>query len=333
MFLDVVMAGISVPPAPGEEVWATDRALSPGGIANAAVGAARLGASTALVTAIGDDEVGDLVSDMLGAEKRLSLAPSGRQRGMQTALSVALSTAEDRSFISHGQLDPIDLASEVDAVGHAATMFVALDLELPTWVRKRRAAGTTVFGGVGWDERHGWSDDVLTQLQHVDVFVLNEREALSYTRTSTVEHAISRLGEFVAMTVITRGPSGALAFDAGSGVLSESPGIRVRAVDPTGAGDEFVAALMRTASSDMAVADRLLFANLCASYTASGLGGAVSNPTLHGLESWLLGHRSEIAADTSAVSDLITAWIDDCGHADQALPSSPSQTQPTRKEK
>jgi hypothetical protein len=51
VFLDVILSGLPGAPVSGQEIWATGRALSPGGIANNATGTARLGLRTGLAAA------------------------------------------------------------------------------------------------------------------------------------------------------------------------------------------------------------------------------------------------------------------------------------------
>ena len=60
-FLDLTVVGLDVPPELGEERFASDLRRSPGGGAITAVGGARLGLSTALVAALGDDLAAELI--------------------------------------------------------------------------------------------------------------------------------------------------------------------------------------------------------------------------------------------------------------------------------
>ncbi len=60
-FLDLTFVGLEGMPASGEERFAADLVRSPGGGAITAVGAARLGLSTALAAPLGDDDAGDFV--------------------------------------------------------------------------------------------------------------------------------------------------------------------------------------------------------------------------------------------------------------------------------
>ena len=58
VFLDLTFAGLEAIPRPGEERLAQDFLRSPGGGAITAVGAARLGLSTALVSPLGRRRAG-----------------------------------------------------------------------------------------------------------------------------------------------------------------------------------------------------------------------------------------------------------------------------------
>jgi sugar/nucleoside kinase (ribokinase family) len=212
VFLDVILSGLPSAPVPGQEIWAAGRALSPGGIANNAAGTARLGLRTGLAAAFGDDACGDLAWRMLAAEPRLDLSWSRRVPGLDTALTVSLSTATaaDRALVSHGALNPVPLDDLTKTVPRAGATFVSLSTgaRLPSWIASQRAAGAIVFADVGWDERYGWSRDALDQLTGIDVFVPNDVEAMAYTGASTPRAALRALGELVPQVVITCGARG-----------------------------------------------------------------------------------------------------------------------------
>ena len=89
-----------------------------------------------------------------------------------------------------------------------------------------------------------WSGEMLRRLDQIDVFVPNDIEAMRYTHTDDVYVAARELGRYVELAVVTRGARGAIAYERSTGQLTEVPSVRVAAIDPTGAGDVFVAALM-----------------------------------------------------------------------------------------
>lgn len=276
LFCDLVFSGSSLP-KPGAEVFADGFVLSPGGTANRAVASARLGGRTGLLAVLGRDVFGDELARQLALEPDLDLSWVQRRDGVHTAVTVAVTDEHDRSFITYeeaGTQVPHEWPGELPS---AKTAHVGMASELPAWVAPLRAAGTTVFGGVGWDATHEWSPAVLDRLADVDVFVPNEIEATSYTRTDDALAAAKLLAERVGTVVITRGPRGSLAIDA-SGTVAEEPAIDVRVVDPTGAGDVFVAGLMTATRLGFDVRHRLRFAGLAASLSVRTLGGAASAP-------------------------------------------------------
>src|SRR5512133_3770112 len=56
VFLDIIFTGLESVPKGGVEVWAEGMGSCPGGIANLAVAARRLGLRTSLASAFGDDD-------------------------------------------------------------------------------------------------------------------------------------------------------------------------------------------------------------------------------------------------------------------------------------
>ncbi|WP_187270560.1 carbohydrate kinase family protein [Lacisediminihabitans profunda] len=310
VFCDLVFAGVPLP-EPGAEVFADAFMLTPGGTANRAVAASRLGASTALLSQLGDDALGSRVDDILSAEPELDLTWLRRVPGFQSPVSVSLTGQHERSFITYEEdALPLDWPEDGPTVG---ATHVGVQAELPAWVRRIRAEGTVVFGGVGWDSSGEWSPSVLRRLREIDVFVPNDLEAMRYTQTDSAEDAARALGEYVDLAVVTRGARGVVAFERATGTLTEVDTIVVDTIDPTGAGDVFVASLMATERFGWPLDVRLRLACLCASLSVRTLGGAASAPRpaeiLRFLDAeapvgdWSMIRRwAEAAADVSAAS-------------------------------
>ncbi len=275
VFCDLVFAGVPTPD-PGGEVFAKAFRLTPGGVANRAVAASRLGARTALLAVLGDDPLGREIATLLAAEAELDLTWLTTRPGWQTPVTVSLTGAHEREFITYQEPDaPLCWGADRPAVG---ATHVGVAHELPSWVARLRAEGTVVYGGVGWDSTGAWSGEVLERLTDVDVFVPNDLEAMRYTRTDNPADAARVLGRHVRLAVVTCGSRGVVAFDADADRLVQVPAVRVPAVDPTGAGDVFVASLMAGQALDWPLEQRLALASLCASLSVRSLGGAVSAP-------------------------------------------------------
>ena len=276
VYCDIVFAGVAVPEV-GAEVFADGFAISPGGVANRAVAAARAGASTLLLSRLGGDPLGRELRTMLDGEPGLDTSWVADLPGWQTPVSVSLTSPDNRSFITyHEALGPLQLPADPGAIG---AVHVGLAEEPPAWLARLRASGTMVVGGVGWDSTGEWCPSVLERLDQVDVFVPNDVEAMRYTRTDSARDAAERLAERVPLAVVTRGAEGVIAVDSAAGSVVELPSIPVDVVDPTGAGDVFVATFMAArVHQDWDLATQLRFAGLNAALSVTGLGGAASAP-------------------------------------------------------
>jgi sugar/nucleoside kinase (ribokinase family) len=284
VFCDLVFSGVTAPEQ-GAEVYADAFAVTPGGVANRAVAAARAGAPTTLLSRVGDDVLGQHVYATLTAEPLLDTSLLEIVPGHQSSVSVALTGPEDRSFITYeDRLGPLAVPAGLGAV---AATHVGIARPLPAWVAELRAAGTTVVGGVGWDHTGAWSGGVLDRLAEIDVFVPNDVEAMRYTRTDSALAAAKALAERVPLAVVTCGGDGVVAVDSANGVVATVPTVRVDVVDPTGAGDVFVASFMAGAHHGWELTTRLRFAAASAAYAVTGLGGAASAPHPEQLRAFL----------------------------------------------
>jgi len=72
-------------------------------------------------------------------------------------------------------------------------------------------------------------------LKHVDVLLLNEREAKKLTGTDNLSTAIEHLAKLVPIVVVKLGEKGAMA--RRSAEEFSAPAVSVKAIDPVGAGE------------------------------------------------------------------------------------------------
>jgi sugar/nucleoside kinase (ribokinase family) len=304
LFHDLIF-GLPTAPRPGTEVWADAYAESPGGIANFAVALARLGLRTGLAAVLGQDDHGDRSWRTLHDSEGIDLSHSVQLDGWPTPVTVALAYDEDRALVTRGTAPPLSADDLLDVP--PACRAVAAHIGLPgvgpnDWLAKARANGSLVFADVGWDPSEQWDPAVLDQLEHCDVFLPNAAEAMNYTRTATPADALDRLAELVPVAVISNGPYGALAIDAGTGERVDVPAVRVAAVDSTGAGDVFAAGFIAATLWDLPLAERVLFANLVAALSVTRLGGANAAPHLAAVHAW---HRATAAVSYSFLDKLL----------------------------
>ncbi|MFI0777083.1 carbohydrate kinase family protein [Streptomyces sp. NPDC021212] len=290
VFCDLVFGGIPHLPTPGTEVYADRFAVSAGGTATRSVAAARLGLRTGIFGVIGTDPFGEHLAARLATEDNLDLTWLRRDPAVHTPVTVAVPQEHDRAFLTYqeeGARRPEVWEGELPDVRF---LHLGVGGPLPDWAAGLRARGTRVVGGVGWDPTGHWSPELLTRLAEVDVFICNAVEAMSYTRTGTVEEAVKILADHVPDVVVTDGGRGAVGVDGGTGELVRASAPRVEAVDPTGAGDVFTAGLITGLHHGWSLPTRLRYAGLCAALSVRSLGGASSAPYREEINAFLEHH-------------------------------------------
>ncbi|GAB3614318.1 PfkB family carbohydrate kinase [Humibacter ginsengisoli] len=278
LYCDLVFADVPVP-GPGQEVHASDFVLTVGGVATRAIAAARLGMDSGIVAVLGTDPVSRLVRSLLEDEPRLRAHWIAEHPSARVAVTAVMTEGSDRSFVTYED-EASAMPSTLPAGATPDAGYCQIDLaDAETdWVVRMRAGGTRVYGGVGWDVTGAWDGSDLERLTNVDAFILNEDEALAYTRSDNVEGAARVLAQRAGLVVVTLGAAGALAVDSARGQVERVYAPRVRAVDPTGAGDVFTAAFMTAEREAWPLQTALRFATLAASASVQSLGGASSAP-------------------------------------------------------
>ncbi|GHA66910.1 sugar kinase [Streptomyces tendae] len=319
VFLDVIFTGLDSAPVRGTESWARGMGSSPGGIANMATALARLGLRTSLAAAFGDDHYGDYCWDALSRGEGIDLAPSRTVRGWHSPVTVSMAYEGERTMVSHGHEPPPEEPSPDCPPGaRAAVASLAPGAGAP-WIARAAARGTRVFADVGWDDTGAWDLAALPDLAHCEAFLPNAEEAMRYTGATCPRAAAHALTEHVPLAVVTLGADGAYAVDRRTGESAEVPAIEVEALDPTGAGDVFVAGFVTGTLAGWPLADRLAFAGLTAALSVQEFGGSLSAPGWGEIATWWRKVQSLEDQDPAALSryaflaslvpdDLVAPW-------------------------
>ena len=281
-FLDLTMIGLDAIPRPGEERLAQDFIRSPGGGAITAVGAARLGLSSSLVSPLGDDSSGILLRTLLADD---GVRWDGRMVA-RTPVTVIMPSNGDRAMATFDPGEGVS-AEELAAVAPRAVVLSIPRLPLAP-------AGARVYVSVGdVDARALAGSELPAALAGVRTLLVNEKEALLLTGAADAETAATQLARHAPLALVTLGPRGALA--AGPDGVVRVDGVHIDpVVDTTGAGDLFAAAYIWADHWGANLDQRLRWAVLYASLSvrvATAVAGAVTLRALleegaeHGLQS------------------------------------------------
>ncbi|RDH96127.1 sugar/nucleoside kinase (ribokinase family) [Curtobacterium sp. AG1037] len=293
LFFDAVFADLPQAPVPGQEVWTPHFGWTPGGIANFAIAAARLGASTDVCAAVGDDDLSGLCRAALVREG-IGTALLREVAGWALPVSACIDHDGDRAIVTGGTPAPLALPDLLPPTGgRVAALHV--DASTAEWVRGSADRGLRVFADVGWDPTGAWDPALLDAIDGAYAFTPNAHEALAYTRTDDPVRAARLLAERVPLAVVTLGADGVVAVDSSTGEQVVVPPVRVRAVDSTGAGDVFCAALAVGTLAELPLRERIDLAALVAAITVSRPGGAAGAPRRAELAPWLAANPA--AAD------------------------------------
>jgi ribokinase len=233
-------------PAPGETCLSLGRLDSPGGKgSNQAIQAARCGASTAMIAAIGSDAAGDEALALWAADgiaTRNVARLAGHPTGMATILVDAM--AENVIVVDSGanaHLAPAHIEAAAALIEAARLVVAQLETPVAATIRAfelARASGVaTLLNAAPAPEA---IDPELLAL--TDILVVNEGEGRVLSGHDEAQQiGAALLGRVGQAVVVTLGAKGAVLFEPHRPRLDAAPP-RVDVVDTTGAGDAFTGA-------------------------------------------------------------------------------------------
>jgi sugar/nucleoside kinase (ribokinase family) len=307
VFLDIIFTGLESAPVRGTESWARGMGSSPGGVANMATALSRLGLRTSLAAAFGDDHYGEYCWDALEQGEGIDLSASRKVPGWHSPVTVSMAYEGERTMVSHGHEPPPEVvfgqggAPDCPPRARAAVASLTPGKQAP-WVAEAASEGTRIFADVGWDDTGAWDLAGLADLAHCEAFLPNAEEAMRYTGADCPRAAAHALTEHVPLAVVTLGAEGAYAVDRRTGESAAVPAIAVEALDPTGAGDVFVAGFVTGTLAGWPLADRLAFAGLTAALSVQEFGGSLSAPSWSEIGAWWRKVQSVEGQDPTALS-------------------------------
>jgi sugar/nucleoside kinase (ribokinase family) len=280
--VDSIIRGFDPTPVSAAGYRAASGTLNVGGEAvNTALAAAKLGARAGILCALGRDAAGDLVEETLrrgGVDVGAVVRPEDHSTPV-TTMFVAddgsrrsiTNGAHRRNFhperylgcltgaravllgsLFRAPFDDPEIVLAVARAAHDSGALVFADTKLPNFRRLTLA-------------------DLSRALPLLDYVTPNEDEARFYAPAATPEAMADRFLELGVKNVIVKlGPGGCLLKNAEATV--RLPACRVRAVDATGAGDNFLAGFVCELLRGSPPEQALRFANACGAVCVTAAG-------------------------------------------------------------
>lgn len=272
-------------PMPGETILGGAFLMNPGGKgANQAVAAARLGGNVTFVTKTGNDIFGSETLQLFnkeGINSKYCIIDNENRSGV--ALINVDENGENCIVVapgSNGTLTPEDINNDIFTTNPADLLLMQLEIPLETVVyAAKRAADNGNRIILNPAPAQNLPDELLRCLY---LITPNETEAemltgIKVTDSVTAEKASRSLKEKgVLNVIITMGKSGAYL---SSGIISKIiPGVQVKAIDTTAAGDVFNGAIAVAVAEGKELEEAIIFANKAAAISVTRMGAQASAP-------------------------------------------------------
>jgi len=282
-------------PVAGETLIGSDFDFGPGGKgSNQAVGASRLGADCNLLVKIGRDSFADTALDLYN-EEGLDTANVIQVDDANTGVAfITLNQSGENHIIldigANDQLLAADVELIEDKIAESDVVMSVLEIRPET-------AGRAMALG----RRH----QVLTLLnpapscqlpkdilRNIDVITPNETELRILLGLApdadgdVLDMAFQLQSMGVGSVVVTQGRAGALVLDR-AGEATQVPGVEVKVVDTTGAGDAFNAALATALAEGKDLVEAARFAVVAGGLCCTKLGVIPALPARKDVNNWV----------------------------------------------
>ncbi len=281
--IDLLIPDVTSMPAGGEELVVDNMYTAiGGGAALTALGLAKLGVSV--------EFEGNIHSDMYGSYIMSEFKKAGVgiehlhfSEKNKTGISLSFTNKDDRGFITYrGTNSEIDLGGvSIEHVKNAKFMHVtgysgerhSMYLEL---LKKVKGAGVKVSFDLGWDDSGQWYSGITELFEYIDVLFMNETEILHYSGCKTLDEALDRFRRDRMILAVKCGKDGSVACHGKETVRRD--GLKVKAIDTTGAGDSFNAGFLCGLIEGKDLSDCLMYGNIAGAMSVTGYGGNTAFP-------------------------------------------------------
>ncbi|MEP0368184.1 MAG: carbohydrate kinase family protein [Cyclobacteriaceae bacterium] len=286
--VDIILNQIDGFPEVGKEILAKNFTVTLG--SSSAIFASNLstlGAKTAFLGKVGDDQFADLIHSSLN-RKKVDTGYVFRSAELKTGSTIVLNYGMDRANVTYpGAMESLterDVRDDIlTSAGHMHVSSVFLQpgikQNLIRLFQRAKSFGLTTSLDPQWDPFEKWDIDLEGLLPYVDVFLPNRKELMCLTNTKTVDDGINAIREFANVLAVKDGENGAILCH--NGVITKIEAfLNEDVADCIGAGDSFDAGFISQFIKGVPLKECLKFANLAGAVNTTRSGGTTAFESL-----------------------------------------------------
>ncbi len=271
-----------------------------GSAANTIIGAAQFGASCFYSCKVANDEMGDFYhGDLTSHNVSTNLSPGAHEEGITGKCLVMTTPDAERTMNTFLGITATYSVKEIDEAALKDSEYLYIEGYLVTGESSLNAM--KVAKGLAEEHRVKtaltFSDPSMVKYfkdqmaevvgSGVDLLFCNVEEAMLFTGTETVSHAVEALKRVAKTFAVTLGAKGALVFD-GTNEIKIEP-FATTAIDTNGAGDLFAGAFLYALTHGKSHAEAGRLASLASSKVVSKWGPRLDEDQARELHDHLFG--------------------------------------------
>src|SRR5680860_1228058 len=281
--VDLIVADINGPLEKGSEVTARNHFLDIGGSGGVfAAVLSELGIKTYIISKISNDFFGNYLMERLknhGAGTDKILVEDGKDTGFTLSLTypedkIQISSVEMVKKFNYGDI----VFEGLENIKHVHfTSYYMMESLQDDYIKiicsiKKKYGDVTFSMDTNDDPSGRWAHKIYNILPHIDIFMINKKEALMITKKDNITDALEELGKVVKTVIIKLGIKGYIAKI--SGRIYRRHSLSAVFKDSTGAGDNFDAGFIYGFLNNIGARKSLRIGNICGSKSVGYLGGA-----------------------------------------------------------
>ncbi|PWR70334.1 carbohydrate kinase family protein [Methanospirillum stamsii] len=263
------ICNVSHLPSPNASASIFDRTIAfGGGAANIAVGIALLGGEVSLISAVGGDFAGSEYDKRM---KELHIRQEFFLEPNKHTATAFMFTDPDKNQMTYFEWGASTLFQSEKAPSLPFVHMATADPNFNVQVAKQ--SGFASFDP-GQDLHRYTAEHLKAIFENINLLVANHHEYAGMCKTLgiTREELISR----VPMAIETKSSDGCVLFEDGKETFI--PAVKVRCVDPTGAGDAFRAGFLTAYAAGYSAADSCRIGTVTASFVVETSGCQIGLP-------------------------------------------------------